>query len=214
MKIRSDSPFAKLTPEQLENLAEFSKTMTAEQMMKVLEGAPEPIRCTLPALRRFMQRLRQEELLKDAGEAKDTVDALAKHGEDGRVRDATLATMRQRMFENAFDTNNRELLMEMFRELNEEKARERDAALEERKVKALEEATKIRWRKLESENARSGLKLLPKVREILADESARADERIARALECLGREGALLLKEPRREETMKAPAALPERAAA
>src|SRR5687767_6636575 len=119
MKIRSDSPFAKLTPEQLENLAELSKTMTAEQMMEVLKGAPDPIQCTLPALRRFLQRLREEEFLKDAEEAKDTVEALARHGEDGKVRDATLATMRQRMFEVASQTNNRELMMEMLRELNE-----------------------------------------------------------------------------------------------
>src|ERR1051325_2828376 len=193
MKIRSDSAFAKLTAEQLENLAELSKTMTAEEMMKVLEGAPQKIHCTLPALRRFLQRLREEEFLKDAVEAKETVEALAKHGDDGKVRDATLATMRQRMFENAFDTNNRELIMEMFRELNEEKAREREAALEERKVKALEEATKIRWRKLEAENARAGLRLLPKIREILMDASVAEGERVRQALDCLVRDGGTLL---------------------
>src|SRR5204863_3728617 len=122
MKIRSDSAFARLTAAQMENLAEVSKSMAAEDVWHELKTAPQPIVCTLPALRRFLQRLREEEFLKDAAEAKETVDALAKHGEDGKVRDATLATMRQRMFENAFETNNRELLMEMFRELNEEKA--------------------------------------------------------------------------------------------
>jgi hypothetical protein len=193
MKLRSDSPFAKLTRTQMENMAELSKTMTAEQMMKVLEGAPEKIHCTLPALRRFLQRLREEEFLKDVVEAKETVESLAKHAEDGKVRDATLATMRQRMFENAFETNNRELIMEMFRELNEEKAREREAALEERRVKALEEATKIRWRKLEAENARAGLKLLPRIREILMDASVAEGERVRQALEFLVRDGGALL---------------------
>src|SRR6476620_3469738 len=87
MKIRSDSPFAKLTQAQLENMAELSKSVTAEQMWEAVKREPDSIHCTLPALRRFLQRLREEEFLKDAAEAKEAVDALAKHGEDGRVRD-------------------------------------------------------------------------------------------------------------------------------
>ena len=213
MKIRSDSPFAKLTQAQLENLAELSKTMTAEQMMEVLKRAPEPIDCTLPALRRFMQRLRTEELLKDGEEARESVEEFARRGEDSKVREATLAAARERMFTAAVDTNFREALLETFNALNAEKTREKELALEERKVAVAEENARLGWRKLECENARSGLKLLPKVREILADPGAPAEERIARALECLGREGALLLNEARREEQMKTPAALPERAA-
>lgn len=212
MKIRSDSPFAKLTKEQLENLAELSKTMTAEQMMKVLEGAPEPIHCTLPAVRRFLQRLRTEELLKDGEDARESVEEFARRGEDMKVREATLAAARERMFTATVDTNFREALLETFNALNAEKVREKELALEERKVAVAEENARLGWRKLECENARSGLKLLPRIREILADQSAPAEERITRALECLGRDGALLLSEPRREETIKTPAALPEQA--
>jgi hypothetical protein len=97
------------------------------------------------------------------------------------------------MFESAFQTNNREMLMEMFRELNEEKAEDRAQALEERKVKVAEENAKLGWRKLECENARAGLKVLPKIHAILTDATKDSDVRVAEALVCLGSEGAQLL---------------------
>jgi hypothetical protein len=193
MKTRNDSPFAKLTREQGEKLLELSKSMSMESLVKVVEGAPEPIHCSIPAMRRYLKRIEQEQLIEDAKEAEDTVAILAKSGENPGVRDAALAAMRQRMFESAFQTNNREMLMEMFRELNEEKADDRAQALEERKVKVAEENAKLGWRKLECENARSGLKLLPKIRAILTDATKDSDARVAEALACLGSEGGQLL---------------------
>jgi hypothetical protein len=193
MKIRNDSPFAKLTKEQGEKLLELSKTMSMESLVKVVEGAPEPIHCSIPAMRRYLKRIEQEQLIEDAQESEETVAILAKSGQNPGVRDAALAAMRQRMFESAFQTNNREMLMEMFRELNEEKAEDRAQALEERKVKVAEENAKLGWRKLECENARSGLKVLPKIRVILTDTTKDSDARAAEALACLGSEGAQLL---------------------
>jgi hypothetical protein len=193
MKIRNDSPFAKLTKEQGEKLLELSKTMSMESLVKVVEGAPEPIHCSIPAMRRYLKRIEQEQLIEDAQESEETVAILAKSGQNPGVRDAALAAMRQRMFESAFQTNNREMLMEMFRELNEEKAEDRAQALEERKVKVAEENAKLGWRKLECENARSGLKVLPKIRAILTDATKDSDARVAEALACLGSDGAQLL---------------------
>jgi DNA primase len=193
MKIRNDSPFAKLTKEQGEKLLELSKTMSMESLVKVVEGAPEPIHCSIPAMRRYLKRIEQEQLIEDANESEETVAILAKKGENPGVRDAALAAMRQRMFESAFQTNNREMLMEMFRELNEEKAEDRAQALEERKVKVAEENAKLGWRKLECENARAGLKVLPKIHAILTDATKDSDARVAEALVCLGSEGAQLL---------------------
>ena len=60
-------------------------------------------------------------------------------------------------------------------------------------VKVVEENAKLGWRKLECENARSGVKLLPKVRELLMDATRKPEERLAMALECLGVEGGKLL---------------------
>lgn len=194
MKIRNDSPFAKLTPEQLDSLAESSKGLTTEQMMEVLKGSPEPIRCTLPALRRFLQRLRLEQLVKDREESREEVEALAARG-DGKVRDAALAAAQEKMFQLAVDTNHREALMETYSALHAEKVKERELLLEERKVAVAEENARVGRRKLELEAARSGLKLLPKVREILMDANLADGERVTRALECLGREGGKLLAE-------------------
>jgi hypothetical protein len=85
--------------------------------------------------------------------------------------------------------------METFESLKAEKAQERALELEERKVKVAEENAKLGWRKLECENARSGLKLLPKVRELLSDGTRSFEERVGMALDCLGAEGAKLLAE-------------------
>ena len=70
---------------------------------------------------------------------------------------------------------------------------EREWELEERKVKVVEENAKLGWRKLECENARSGLKLLPKVRELLSDGTRSLEERVWMAPDCLEGEGAKLL---------------------
>ena len=42
MKMRSDSPFAKLTEEQCDMLVDLSETMNLDLLVKALEKAPEP----------------------------------------------------------------------------------------------------------------------------------------------------------------------------
>jgi hypothetical protein len=197
MKIRKDSPFSTLTSEQGERLLELSKTVSMENLVKIMEKLPEPIHCSIPAMRKYLRRVAQEQLLEIAEDSEETLTILAKKGENPEVREATLAAMRLRMFENAFEANNRELLVEMFHELNEEKARERAETLEERKVKVSEENAKLGWRKLECENARAGLKLLPKIRAILTDTTKGLEGRVAEALACLGNErGQMLTSNP------------------
>jgi len=172
--------------------------MTIEEMCKVVEGAPEPIHCSLAAMRKFIKRLEKEQRLECMEEDAELVETMAKRGANSDVREATLATMRQRMFEAAFESNNRELLMETFGALNEEKDKERAAALEERRVKVQEEAAKIAWRKLESENARSGLKALPRIRELLMDTAKGLEERVSGALQILGQMEASVMPLPER----------------
>lgn len=198
MKVRSDSPFAKLTEDQRKNLLVLSRSMSLMDLCKVVEGAPEPIRCSVAAMRKFIRRLEQENLLEEAEEDADMVADFAKRGQDPAVRDATLGAMQQRMFENAFETNNRELMMEMFQAMQDSRAREQDRAIEDRKVKVLEENAKLGWRKLELENARAGLKLLPKAREILMDASLSAEQRVAGALQALMQVDAVMRMLPER----------------
>ena len=193
MNVRSDSPFVKLTEEQCENLVECAETMSVQDLVKVFKGAPEPIICSVPAMRRFLRRLREEKMLKHAKESEDNVAALAKQGDDPKVREATLVTARQRMFDCMMHTNDREALLEMFSALNEEKEKDRLCALEERKVRVAEEQAKLGWKKLEHDRASSAAKLLPKVWLILTDVKVDAQERVTRAQACLAREGARLL---------------------
>jgi len=193
MNIRNDSPFARLTEEQRENLVELAETMTVETLVKALNGGPSPIICSVPALRRFLRRLREEKLIKNGKESEENVATLAKHAEDPKVREATLTAARQKMFDCMVHTNDREALLEMFNALNVEKEKDRQNALEERKVRVAEENAKLGWKKLEQDRAISAAKLLPKVWLILSDVKVDAQERVARAQECLTREGARLL---------------------
>ena len=194
MNIRSDSPFAKLTEGQCENLLDASGTMTIDELVEQFKAA-YGTKCSVSAMRRFLRRLREETLIKDGKESEENVAALAKSGEDSKVREATLTTARQRMFETMLETNNREALLEMFTALNAEKEKDREWALEERKVRVAEENAKLGWKKLEHDRAISAAKLLPKVWLILTDVKVDAQERVVRAQECLAREGARLLPE-------------------
>jgi hypothetical protein len=201
MKMRNDSPFAKLTEEQCDSLVMLSEGLTLEQLVKVVKvvkvvkGGPEPIECSLAAMSRFLKKAKEDKMLRDAQASDESVEAFAKRGENPKVREATLAAMRDRMFELVVDSNNADRLMETFESLKAEKEKERLLGLEERKVKVAEENAKLGWRKLECENARSGLKLLPKVRELLSDGTRSCEERVRMALDCLGAEGAKLLVE-------------------
>ena len=60
-------------------------------------------------------------------------------------------------------------------------------------MKVAEENAKLGWRKLESENARSGVKLLPKALELLTDSNRSFEERVNGAIQLLQVEGARLL---------------------
>jgi len=107
--------------------------------------------------------------------------------------DGTIEATRQRLFEQALETDDKETLMEMFKAMNEEKTRTRMVAVEERKARVAEENAKLGWRKLELQAAQSALKLLPAIREALMDGSASAEEKVTKALGCLMKEGGELL---------------------
>jgi len=203
MKFRKHSAFAKLTDDQCEKLLAASKCMTLEQLVDIVKGAPEPIHCSLGAMRKFLKRLEKEEQLELAEENAEIVEDLSKRANTPALRDATLQAMRERTFEVAFESNNRELLMEIYESLIAEKKEERAMELEERKVKVAEENAKIGWRKLEYEQARAGLKALPRIRELLMDSSRSTEDRVAGSLQLLMQMDAakqLLLAESKGEE--------------
>src|SRR5258706_7484540 len=105
MKIRSDSPFAKLTEDQCDMLVALSPTMRLDELVKVVEGAPEPIRCSVAAMSRFLRKAKEDKMLREAQASDESIEAFARRGESGKVREATLAAMRDRMFELAVELN-------------------------------------------------------------------------------------------------------------
>jgi len=170
--------------------------ITLEAMVERLRGMKPPIVCTVPSLKRFIPRLKEEALLTDLEESADTMEKLAAKAKESKTREGTIEAARQRLFGNAMDTNDLASLQQFFKMMVEEKKQEEMLAIEDRKAKAAEENAKIGWRKLEMQGAQSALKLLPQVRDALMDASVSAEERIARALKCLMEGGGkLLLKE-------------------
>jgi hypothetical protein len=79
--------------------------------------------------------------------------------------------------------------------MKEEQKEDRSLAIEERRMALEEENAKQEWRRQELEDARSTLRLLPTLTGILMEGEGTADERLARARECLTKGGAKLLLE-------------------
>ena len=193
MKLRSDSPFKNLSQQKKEYILEFYGSMELADLAEELLLETPPVVCSVPALKRFIRRLKEEALLEEAEEGADVVEKFAERAKDSKTMDGTIEATRQRLFEQALETDDKETLMEMFKAMNEEKTQARMAAVEERKARVAEENAKLGWRKLELQAAQSGLQLLPAIREALMDGSASADERVKRALECLTKGGGELL---------------------
>jgi hypothetical protein len=196
MKIRSDSPFAKLTEDEVDSLVAISYKLSLDEMVQVVAKAPTPIICSVSAMSRFLRKAKEDKMLREAEASKESVEAFSKRAGDRTVREATLAAMRDRMFEVAVDSNNSQQLMQVYGTLNEEKAKEKELELEERKIKVAEENAKLGWKKIENENLRSGVRLLPKSHELLSDPTRKVEEKVASALNCLRVEGGQLLLAP------------------
>ena len=194
MKLREDSPFKNITKEQIDDIWEMLEAGDSMEVIADTLGYGENlIGCSIPALRRFVRRLKEDALLEEAEEGFDVMEKFAERAKDSKSMDATLEATRQRLFEEALETNDRAGLLVMFKALNEEKAQSRMLAVEERKAKVAEENAKLGWRKLELSAAQSALKLLPQIREALMDASVSAEERVNRALGCLMEGGGKLL---------------------
>lgn len=193
MKIRNDSPFAQLTEEQIDKLLHLSETMTLDDLVKVVAGAPQPIHCTIPTMSRFLKKARADKMLRGFECKEESIEAFAKRGESPKVREAALAVMRDRMLDVTLESNHADRLMEVFAALNAEKEKEKALELEERKVKAAESNANVAQRRLELEAAKSGVKLLPRIREMLMDTSRPLEERVAGTLAFMSTEGGRLL---------------------
>jgi hypothetical protein len=193
MKIRNDSPFAALTEVEREIVLDAAETSSIKDVAHEIEALHPELNFSIPALRRFVRRLREENLCEEVEEADEAMEGFAKAGRSGRTRDGVIEAMRRRMYAQALEANDPKLAMEVFNMMKQELKEDRTLALEERRMALEEENAKQEWKRQELEDARSALKLLPRITEILMASEGTAEERLARAREVLGAGGARLL---------------------
>ncbi|HEY6227770.1 MAG TPA: hypothetical protein VI282_11670 [Verrucomicrobiae bacterium] len=195
MKMRSDSPFAVLTEEERMLILEASENSTMEQLVEHVEMIRRDLNFSIPALRRFVRRLKEEALREDVEDSDESMEQFAKAGRSGRARDGVVEAMRRKLYAGALDANDTAKAMEVFKVMKQEQKEDRTLALEERRMALDEENAKQEWKRQESEDARSALRLLPKIMEILMSTEGTAEERLGKARNILATGGARLLVE-------------------
>jgi hypothetical protein len=194
MKVRKDCPFAKLTEEDKDAVLDMAQWLTIDKLADQVE-IDFKLETSTSGMRRYLVKLRRERQLQEAREAEEDLAAFAELGKNSKSRDAALELARQKLCEVAVEATEPEKLTEVMRVLGDEKAREHEQTMRERAMALAEENAKIGWRKLELQQARTALALLPAIRAILMEGEGTAEERLARAKIVLTHTGGTLLLE-------------------
>jgi hypothetical protein len=194
MKIRSDSPFAKLSEEDRMWILDYAESATIEKVTDHLV-VQYGIDTSDSAVQRFLARLRTEQLVADAKDKNSDLQELAEAAKNSTSREAALELARQKLLDVAATSEETEKLAEVVKTLSEEKAREHELAMRERAMKVAEENAKLGWRKLELQQARSALQLLPAILQVVTGEEGTAEERLRKVRELLMNGGGKFLCE-------------------
>jgi hypothetical protein len=120
MKIRSDSPFASLTAVEQMIVLDVAETGPFEMVVDHMETNFPTLNFSIPALKRFVHRLREESVREDVEESGEAMEELGKAAGAGRARDGVLEAMRRKMFSEALEAKNSALAMSLFRMMKEE----------------------------------------------------------------------------------------------
>jgi hypothetical protein len=193
MKLRSDSMFAALSEVEQIMILDVAEIGTIQHVIDHMTKQHPELDYSIPALKRFIRRLREENLREEVEEADEAMESLAKVGKSGRTRDGVLEAMRRKIYGEALEAKDSMQAMMVFNMMKQEQEKDRSLALEERRMALEEENAKQEWKRKELEDARSALRLLPRIAEILMESEGTAEERLARAREVLGPGGAKLL---------------------
>lgn len=193
MKVRNDSPFAALTVDDQMMILDVAEMGTIEMVVNHIEHQHPTLNFSIPALKRFVRRLREENLREEVEEADDAMEGFAKAGQSGRTRDGVIEAMRRRMYAQALEAKDPAMAMAVFKMMKEEQKEDRAMALQERRQALEEENARQEWKRQELEDARSALKLLPRITEMLMGSEGTAEERLARAREVFAYKGTNLL---------------------
>jgi hypothetical protein len=186
MKIRNDSLFAALTEVDQQLVLDVAEGGTIQDVVEHMERNHPALNFSAPALKRFVRRLKEENLREEVEEADEAMEGLAKAAKSGRTRDGVLEAMRRKIYGEALEAKDSMKAMMVFNMMKAEQKEDRSLALEERRMALEEENAKQEWRRQELENARSALRLLPAIHAILMEGEMGAEERIAKMRECFG----------------------------
>jgi hypothetical protein len=193
MKIRSDSPFANFDEEDKQILLDMADSKPLDDDLLIEVEKSFGIDATMWSLRRFVARLRRERIVEDAKDSGESLKELAELGKNSNAREAALETARRKLLDAVVTSEGPEQLVEVMKTLGEEKAREHELAMRDRAMKVAEENAKLGWRKLELQEARSALKLLPQILKVVTGSEGTSDERLAKVREMLTVGGGKLL---------------------
>jgi hypothetical protein len=108
--------------------------------------------------------------------------------------------MRRKIYAEALEAKDSMNAMVVFNMMKQEQKEDRSLALEERRVALEEENAKQEWKRKELEDARSALRLLPKIVQVVTGGEGTSDERLAKVRELLRVGGGRLLLNERTEE--------------
>src|SRR5687768_13617470 len=114
MKLRNDSPFAALTEVECGMILESAERLSIEQLVDVVEKINPDIEFSIPALKRFVRRLREENLREEVEESDEAMEGFAKAGRNGRARDGVIEAMRRRMYAQALEQKDPAMAMAVF----------------------------------------------------------------------------------------------------
>ena len=193
MKIRNDSPFAAFTEDEQMMVLDVAEIGTIDMVVEHVKRQHPTLNFSVPALKRFVRRLREENLREEVEESDEAMEGFAKAGRSGRARDGVIEAMRRRMYAQALEQKDPTMAMAVFNMMKQEQKEDRAMALQERRLALEEENARQEWKRQELEDARSALKLLPRITEILMSSEGSAEERLASARELLSAGGARLL---------------------
>jgi hypothetical protein len=195
MRIREDSPFHGITEAEKAGMLVAAEYDDSHDDIAETWENKTGRETTGGQVKRFLRRLRYERAIRDTDNSTDDMAEFANLAADGKTRDGLIEVSRRALFEEALAEGNKELLLELYKAVNEERARERELAVAQRKAAVAEENAKIGWRRLELDQAKSALRLLPKVQQALTEGEGSAEERLTRIREILMVGGAKLLAE-------------------
>ena len=214
MRIRKDSPFHGITEDHKEHMLDLlQKGERYDDVAEMWENKTGK-ETTGEQVRRFVERVRYERAVRETDDSMEELAAFAERATDGKARDGLIEAARQKLFEDALASGNRELLLELYRSANEERGREREVEVARRRAAVAEENARIGWVRVlgevngkrkfltaevtaaETVSAGGGEQsLLPALREMLMDATKQPEERLAAALKYISSgDGKLLAK--------------------